>query len=758
MAEIKFYRDAEHEQQVYPMIDPDGNFPGVTVGLANNIISPDGSTTDEYFTFRPTGGTSINPSEGYATIKQLRGNAVSSTVAENLTTNLTATGVTSVTTETSTFRDKVSSTSGTYNFIYTPIINYSSTLIYSFSQSTFAKFVSQVTGSYTFTYVANISEEDASELISSFTESTFISKTNSTPGTYAFTYNGSNWELDNNNVTMSQYGITTKGTEVDGDIITINYMSNEWQYDSSSVDMARYGITTTGSEAIGDTITINYNDNEWQLNANKVELAEYGIAITNGDPIVADRIQIVYTAERIGAIVVAKPSALRATGLNAFDYENNVYANFALDENGNIVSNPGQSVGFFECLENYTYTIYDSDETSGITRVGFSKSKPTSSSTDLTILEQTTKVLIDGSDYGTATNTTYMKHYNPASEGWIVVSGPSALMEALSCHLTWDQSYDNTYENYWTYDFEISYTDKEGTLALPYGLVKVDDTYQDVIDYENNKIYRRVERLDYSSANLIKVQQLTDHYIYDSNYIYYGIDTITYSIEGVSSAYPESDFGTEEFLDTELSVQARIFYQVNLRDKLRNDVEVKTNKVITLDRTDSSEDYRKVTYPSTGVVLDLDNALRRILGLDVDTFSESKTYDEGDYVVKDLKLWKCITAITSAGEWTGNGVKIDFGTDLVSSIDYTKFHEFLAQDAADCDEDSLCTISEINSNGDGTYSVHLTYTEHPSDYDFDSAEALYQKTGIRHNGVSGFIEISYISSNDNWEESYLFKA
>ena len=42
MAEIKFYQDPAKEVQVYPEINPDGNYPGVTVGLADNLSSTDG--------------------------------------------------------------------------------------------------------------------------------------------------------------------------------------------------------------------------------------------------------------------------------------------------------------------------------------------------------------------------------------------------------------------------------------------------------------------------------------------------------------------------------------------------------------------------------------------------------------------------------------------------------------------------------------------------------------------------------------------
>ena len=745
MAEIKFYQDAEKTVQIYPEIDPDGNFPGVTVGLANNLVSPDGSDTNENFLFRSTGGTTINPSEGYAKIKKILGNASSTTIRENLVTNVIASGVTAATTTTSTFRTAVSSTSGTYNFIYTPTITYTSNLVYSFDKNAFANTVSQTPGTYTFNYVAKVEKEDASKIISAFNKTTFINKVSQTPGTYTFEYDGSNWSLNESNVTISQYGITTTGSEVNGDSIVINYSDNHWAISGATISMSNYGITTTGTESVGDSIVMTYSSNDWQLNNEIVSLANYGITINSGSPVIADNIQVVYIAEQIGVIVVAHPSALKAVGLNAFNYENNVFNNFTLDSNGAIIASSGQSVGFFKCLGNYTYTIFDSSSAAGITRVGYLADKPTTSSTNATILSQVTNVVINGEAYGTATNTTYKQHYTAANEGWMIVTGPSALMEDLCCHLTWDQTYDESYETYWEYDFTINYTDKNGAVALPYGLVKVDSSYQDIIDYEAGKIYRNVERIAYSAANLETIQAQTTHYIYDSNYIYYGIDTITSNMGAISNAYPVSDFGTEEFLDTNISVQAAIFYQINLRDKLRNDVEILNNK--TQEITASST---KDQYPSAKADFVAQTVIRQMLGLDIDTFSTTKTYAVGDYVVYNGKLWKCTTAVSSAGAWTGTSTAIMADdNNVIAEFKSSQFNKLYSSKwsgttyaifTAECDENSCY----LYPNADYTKGILFT-----------DLKDLYQRAGIVITGKEGRASISR-TAGGNWEESYLF--
>lgn len=73
MAEIKFYSDAAKQHQVYPEINPYGNYPGVTVGLADNLVSTDGQTEEDAFLYRSSAG-SASIGSGYAEIVSIKGN------------------------------------------------------------------------------------------------------------------------------------------------------------------------------------------------------------------------------------------------------------------------------------------------------------------------------------------------------------------------------------------------------------------------------------------------------------------------------------------------------------------------------------------------------------------------------------------------------------------------------------------------------------------------------------------------------------
>lgn len=741
MATVKFYNDKDKINQVYPEIDPDGNYPSVSVGLANNLTSPDGVDDADTWNYRSTGG-SQDISDGYASLKRLVGTTESSTIEESLVYNLLTTGVTSITVNTNKFKTKIS-TSGTYNFIYTPTITYSSALVYSLNKSTFASYVNQKTGTYTFTYTAVVSPVDTSSVISTFTQSTFVSKVNETPDTYTFTYNGSNWQLDGTNVTMSQYGIATNGSEVNGTTITVYYTSNSWYYGNASISMNNYGISTTGSESVGDTITINYSSNGWKLNNSVVTLADYGITITGGNAVVDDNIQIVFVAEQIGVIQVANPTGLFSTGLNQFNKDGSqIFRNYTISSSGVISAATGYYVIYFKCLGGNTYTIYNSTKSSTV-RVGWSSGVPTISSS-VTLLSTSSTATSGQSLY----NTNYVSYYTPSSNGYLVVA--TSDINNLCCHLTWSGYNDEVYETYFDYTLPIPYRDDSGDVITDYGLCYLNGTYYDEINFEDFKWYKRTTRISYSTENLATVQALGVPYLYDANWIYYGIDTVTYNISEISYAYRVSDFGTEQFIGTTLNLRANVFYQQNLKDKLRRSVEVVDNKVESVSINSTHTEYlsAKGSY-------DLDHALRHILGLDVDTFSASSTYAVGDYVVYDGKLWKCTTAVTSAGAWTGNGLSVRSNNNgILLDMDTTKFLKFLDSDRPG----SPCGIPELYANDGGTYQIHLTYATTSNDYHFANAADLEKQTGLVVSDATGGVSFSYNSSSANWEESYLFKA
>ena len=542
---------------------------------------------------------------------------------------------------------------------------------------------------------------------------------------------------------MSQYGIVTNGTETSGTTITVYYTSNSWYYGNASISMSNYGISTTGSESVGDTITISYTSNDWMLNNTAITLADYGITITGGSAAIDDNIQIVFVAEQIGVIQVANPTGLFSIGLNQFDKDGSqIFRNYTISSSGDISSATGYYVIYFKCLGGNTYTIYNETASSTV-RVGWSSSVPTTSSS-VTLLSTSSTATSGQSLY----NTSYVSYYTPSSNGYLIVA--TSDIDNLCCHLTWSGYNDEVYETYFDYTLPIPYEDENGDTITDYGLCYLSSTYYDEINFDDYKWYKRTTRIAYSAENLATVQALGVPYLYDSSWIYYGIDTVTYNISEISYSYRVSDFGTEQFIGTTLNLNANVFYQQNLKDKLRRSVEVVDNKVESVNINSTHTEYL-----SAKGSFDLDKALRHILGLDVDTFSTSSTYAVGDYVVYDGKLWKCTTAVSSAGAWTGNGLSVTSDDNgILLDMDTTAFLAFLDSDRPG----SPCGIPELYANDGGTYQIHLTYATTSNDYYFSNAADLEEQTGLVVSSATGGVSFSYNSSSANWEESYLFKA
>ena len=744
MAEIKFYQDPAKEVQVYPEINPDGNYPGVTVGLADNLSSTDGIVDTDTWQYRSSGGE-LDISDGYAELNRLIGTTSSSTIEESLTYNLLTTGVTAITVSTSTFKTQISTT-GTYNFIYTPTISYSSELVYALNKSTFANAMNKTTGTYTFTYTPVLAQVDTSSVISTFNSATFVSKVNETPDTYTFNYDGSHWKLTDSThtsvtVTMSQYGITTTGSETSGDTIIIYYTSNSWYYNNAAVNMNTYGITTTGTETSGDTIVITYSSNDWQLDNSAVTLGNYGITITTGTPAIDDNIQIVYVAEQIGAIRVSNPTGLYSIGLNQFNKNGSYIMNgYTISSEGAITASSGSYVIYFKCLGNEVYTIYD-ENANAVVRAGFLANAPTTSST-VTILNT-----VSSSEWADSlVNDSTHKHYKSNANGYMCIATTD--IEDLCCHLTWEAVNDDVYESYFDYTLPIPYKDEDQEVITTYGLANLDNTttYYDEIDFVENKFYKRTDRIEYSAANLAEVQAMGVAYLYDSSWIYYGIETEVYTLPDISRAYKISNYGTEEFIGTSLPLTASIFYQDNLKDKLRFSCEVIDNKT-----SDILSNANNTYYPTTQAVLDLENMIWRMLGLDTTTFSTTKTYAVGDYVVYNHLLYKCITAVSTAGAWTGtNTVNYDDEDGIVSDVNTSILYSWMSGAYPSGTSYSY----RLTANGDHTYSMYAV-SSGGSTYNFAS-DAELEEIGITPTNIAG--ELTMYPSTGNWQESYLFSA
>ena len=513
---IKFYEDELKTKQVYPEIDPEGRYPGVTVGLAENLTSPDGITDSSSFQYRSAASHTSVATDGYAMLKKLHGaKSTTTTVPESIKYNLLTVGVKTITLNLTTFKTQKSET-GVYNFIYTPTITYTSNLISSINKATFAKKMSAATGTFIFSFDSSIDYSDPSTIVSSFNKNTFANKVIGVAGTYDFTYASDNWYLGSEQVALSQYGFTLNSTELtEGMKITVYYTANNWKYGQDVVALYQYGIITTGREKPGDTITINYTANNWMLDNSIVTLSNYGISITNGAAAINDNIQVIYQAEEVGVIQIANPTHLLSIGMNQFNKKGSqILSNSGIDGNGAVGTVNDHYVIWFKCLGGNTYTIYDKNEGS-IVQAAYSTEPIASYSTGLTILSPVST----SSEGNSVTTTTTKTYYQTTANGYMAIETTD--IEDLCCHLTWSGTEDETYINYWEFKLAIPYEDKNGNKISTYGLPQLNNNVFDEIDLENNKYYVRVGRIENTSSNLSNSSTQTSNYIYDNNWIYY---------------------------------------------------------------------------------------------------------------------------------------------------------------------------------------------------------------------------------------------
>ena len=689
MAEIKFYSDAEKQNQVYPALDPDKEY-NITVKAADNLTSPDMSTVRGDVNFRSSGeGADIGT--GIAKIEKIKGDAYSTAVPREFEDRLNATGITGYSINEDTFIEEVGQ-SGTYDFIYTPIVTTSSPNVTITDNIAFADWKN--IGNYSFECMPDYNNPiliNGRLWTMTFTNKVrfFNNTLNHVPngysypttgyfiltlvagGTFSITHSqtGSEvWDTLSQSTSQSTYGlkiqINSPAASNNATFQIIESNNRLWGYQGNNTYSSIPGVTYNGTPSLGESITINYSANEWCLNNNAINLADYGITNLEGTPTLTDIIEVYYKARIIGNVITANNPNFKSIYINQFDKNNNVFGGYIIDADttygiGEIVQGQG-NVGFFRCLKNQTYTFYfDLDEKpqeeDPLGFVCYYNRKP--QITPAPTAGMTLLSISDIASSGQILNNNWKTNYFTAPyDGWLIFSTND--VEHLYCHLTWSGYKDkitNEYEED-IINLQPLYTNNN----LPFGLLKVNDNCYDEIDFVDGKTRQRVNRIDYSSSELIRIRGLTDEYIYDNNYIYYNLaDDTGIRERNFPSSFTETgdynvdDFGIEcivnsdgSYIDKDLKFEMDIAYQENLKDKLRRSVEVISNKTSEINANSTD-----IQYSTAKAVYDMNLLLRSFFGINVNTYDNTKTYEIGDYVVYNLKLYKCMTKITLAENW-----------------------------------------------------------------------------------------------------------
>lgn len=517
--------------------DATGNVRINEVDLAKNLTAPDAQASIDTFVYRTTGG-SASLNSGEANLVLINGNTtITGRVEENVTINATNNLAASVA-DLALLRTAVNNTTGEYVLGYTRPTSSESTTGWTPEVGTWS-YNSETTSLTSWGVAVNnlvapsisLALSGTGITVAAIVPNTFTNIINYISNTYTFSYINeydpesaepviidSYWTLNGVEVTLSDYGITTTGTAVAGDAITVTYVAG-----------------TPNS-----TLTINY------------------------------------TAPLRGQINVTNPTKFVSTGFNQFDKnstdpnQSGVIENATIS-NDSIISNSGTYVCYCKAVGgDHGYIAESLGEHIVVSGgMGWCASVPQIGSTVVT-----TSVASDDSVTSTSADFTYMQ------DGYVlvVVDNTSDLM--MWCEWSGDVNGQQTYTAYVApseIDIPtVGYIDGV-SYNLPtasYGMPRLGTVY-DTVNFEAQTYIKRIERLAYSAGNLALVQDMdpVPVYDYDNTNIFYVLPSpITYTFIGDDGIYQADDHGTEEFIGTNVPVVAEMLYGQNLRDKLRTDV------------------------------------------------------------------------------------------------------------------------------------------------------------------------------------------
>lgn len=266
-------------------------------------------------------------------------------------------------------------------------------------------------------------------------------------------------------------------------------------------------------------------------NAWSVDPATYGITVT-GTPVAGDQIVVVYVKLNRGTITTATPTSFVSTGWNLYNHA----AGYAR------VVDYSSEYGFM--IEG-TYTALKFSETlSG---------------------EQITITPVDG-------------YFTVPSDGYVFVTGGNDTDTTIwmTCSDWTEEANGGVFEAYTQTSIDLS-----GVMVnFPDGMMNIGNVY-DEINLNIGRAYSRIEKMEYTDANLEAVIASGVPYDTDTGYIYaVRVSPVTYNIS-LDGEYTVSDHGMEMFLGTSVGLTASSVYGNDLKGKLRRDVLTISQQTLT---------------------------------------------------------------------------------------------------------------------------------------------------------------------------------
>ena len=418
-------------------------------------------------------------------------------------------------------------------------------------------------------------------------------------------------------VVPSTFGgqISTDGTYE----FTYSSTANSWQYMSENVDLNTYGISVTGTPNDGDAVTINF---------------------VAGTP--DSVVTVVYTAAERGTIYVPQPTGFSATGFNQFDVDTMVIDNATFT--GGTIASGVNTVAYCRAKGGVDngYVAYSEGEY--ILGIGWCAALP----------EVGSAVVTTGASVAASLASIPFDN-----DGYVVVEVTNA--SDLCVHPKWSGAADTDYAEYVepsVITFPLEDVEDVDLPLKTYGMPRV-GAVPDTLDLDAGIYVQRIGRLTNTPANMSTVVGYGTDYDYDDDYIYYVLpQSVTYEVD-ISPDYMVNDWGTEEFLGTEIPCTAQMLYSQNLRDKLRTDVLTISTQTPSLTTTEI-------------------NRVSQNLGLTVHltaTLNAASVTVQSDQILESMRVVNATfgtpSALTSDVTWTTANGSVTFAQTLVSGSSTT---------------------------------------------------------------------------------------
>lgn len=305
-------------------------------------------------------------------------------------------------------------------------------------------------------------------------------------------------------------------------------------------------ITIPNDIQIGEhTYTYSSSDSAWTstlpqaLRNMKVDGSDYV-------PQDGDEITITRSLYREGRAQFSTPKAFVALGLNSFNKDSATTISDFTEDNGVYTVYVYAVAG----LEN-GYVVYS--QNSGITAAGIGSGK-----TDT--MDSTTTT------YGESLSIVYPTTAKP----YIIVTTTD--IDGLCIHPRWSGYNDEVYEPY-----EENKIDGLLNLIASYGALWSVGNVRNTIDIENGQYIRNISNEEYSAARVSELLAsgltIGTDFDFDNTFIYKVLDTPIVSPITLDGVYHANDFGVEYFVDANgiipTPLYAETYYMNNLVDKLR---------------------------------------------------------------------------------------------------------------------------------------------------------------------------------------------